>query len=75
VSGRTEIRARSCRKNLLLKAIFSMHICDMLIGYARVSTDDQDLRLQRAALKEAGAAARSRRRCRAPSATGPSSSG
>ena len=25
----------------------------MLIGYARVSTDDQDLRLQRAALKEA----------------------
>ena len=31
-----------------------MHICDMLIGYARVSTDDQDLRLQRAALEEAG---------------------
>jgi DNA invertase Pin-like site-specific DNA recombinase len=26
----------------------------MLTGYARVSTDDQDLRLQRAALKEAG---------------------
>ncbi len=26
----------------------------MLIGYARVSTDDQDLRLQRAALAEAG---------------------
>lgn len=26
----------------------------MLIGYARVSTDDQDLRLQRAALTEAG---------------------
>ncbi|KPF78335.1 resolvase [alpha proteobacterium AAP81b] len=26
----------------------------MLVGYARVSTDDQDLRLQRAALTEAG---------------------
>lgn len=31
-----------------------MHICDMLIGYARVSTDDQDLRLQRTALSEVG---------------------
>jgi len=31
-----------------------MQICDMFIGHARVSTDDQDLRLQRAALKEAG---------------------
>ena len=31
-----------------------MHICDMLIGYAHVSTDDQDPRLQYAELKEAG---------------------
>jgi DNA invertase Pin-like site-specific DNA recombinase len=31
-----------------------MHICDMLTGYARVSTDDQDLRLQRGLLTEAG---------------------
>jgi len=31
-----------------------MHIRDMLIGYARVSTDDQDLRLQRAALDDSG---------------------
>ena len=28
-----------------------MQIRDMLIGYARVSTDDQDLRVQRGALK------------------------
>ncbi len=28
-------------------------MCDMLIGYARVSTDDQDLSIQRAALKAA----------------------
>jgi DNA invertase Pin-like site-specific DNA recombinase len=31
-----------------------MHIRDMLTGYARVSTDDQDLRLQRGLLGEAG---------------------
>lgn len=31
-----------------------MHIRDMLTGYARVSTDDQDLTLQRGALKDAG---------------------
>lgn len=31
-----------------------MHICDMLIGYACASTDDQDLRLQRAALGDVG---------------------
>ena len=29
-----------------------MQIRDTLIGYARVSTDDQDLRLQKAALLE-----------------------
>jgi len=31
-----------------------MHMCDMLIGHARVSTDDQDLTLQRAALRAVG---------------------
>ena len=31
-----------------------MHIRDMLIGYARVSADDQNMRLQRTALKEVG---------------------
>lgn len=43
-----------CRRNQLLNVCVSIHICDMLTGYARVSTDDQDLRLQRAALTEAG---------------------
>ena len=31
-----------------------MHFCNLLIGYARVSTEDQDLRLQRGALQEVG---------------------
>lgn len=41
---------RRCRECLLLMVRFPMHICDMLLGYARVSTDDQDLSLQKAAL-------------------------
>lgn len=42
------------RESRLLKASVPMQNRDLLIGYARVSTDDQDLRLQRAVLKEAG---------------------
>jgi DNA invertase Pin-like site-specific DNA recombinase len=38
----------------LHNSAFSIHIRDMLIGYARVSTDDQDLSLQQAALTAAG---------------------
>lgn len=43
-----------CRKSWLQKRRISRHICDMLIGYARVSTDDQDLRLQRGELQQVG---------------------
>jgi DNA invertase Pin-like site-specific DNA recombinase len=45
--------ANICRE----KIAFRDNICDgstMLFGYARVSADDQDLTLQRAALKDAG---------------------
>ncbi len=51
------------RKNLLHNAIVSVQfrttaalwtVLPMLLGYARVSTDDQDLTLQRKALREAG---------------------
>jgi DNA invertase Pin-like site-specific DNA recombinase len=38
----------------LQKSGKSHQFCDMLIGYARVSTEDQDLTLQRTALKAAG---------------------
>ena len=52
-----------------------MHICDMLTGYARVSTDDQDLRLRRTALKVAGRHRTFEERRPGRSATGPSSPG
>ena len=42
----------------------------MQLGYARVSTDDQDLRLQRAALREAGAGGCTRKKCSVLDATG-----
>ena len=43
-----------CRKRPCQNAAVLIQFCDMLVGYARMSTDDQDLRLQRAALKQAG---------------------
>jgi DNA invertase Pin-like site-specific DNA recombinase len=43
----------------------------MLVGYARVSTDDQDLTLQRAALKEEGANVSMRRKSLGRSVSAP----
>jgi hypothetical protein len=43
-----------CCKSRLHNYFIPIQFCDMLIGYARMSTGDQDLRLQRAALKDVG---------------------
>jgi len=51
-----------CRRSVLQKSAVPIQFCitspdcsrPMLLGYARVSTDDQDLALQRKALREAG---------------------
>jgi DNA invertase Pin-like site-specific DNA recombinase len=51
---KTVLSRLPCRKSVLHNFCIPIQLCDILIGYARASTDDQDLRLQRAALKEAG---------------------
>jgi predicted site-specific integrase-resolvase len=56
--NRRKRRGSGIAKFYRKKVIFCDNICDqvavMLLGYARVSTDDQNLDLQRTALTEAG---------------------